>query len=291
MRRRSRRKSAKTHARIANLGVRSYRVREVASRTRTAHDRQRQQEPGGNRLDRANERLSFYEQFDEIIKQNIVSSSALLREASARFDSDFADERDRYRALLSEILDGLTGCRPKASDSPAGSTTRSTSSKLVCHRPAEPPAASVAPGIAAEAPPEAAAVVNSATTGTRKKPERAKPVPLRPWLMSQPRPRPGVGLAAGRAGGGDPPTGPTSTTLLVHGVPRASAALGLKSYIEKLDFVSTVEPREFAAGLLRLQVDGARPLTLADLSGWTMADRIELKTASNQLLELGLAPA
>lgn len=88
-----------------------------------------------------------------------------------------------------------------------------------------------------------------------------------------------------------PPTGPTSTTLLVHGMPRASAALGLKSYIEKLDFVTTVEPREFAAGLLRLQVDGARPLTLGDLAGWSLADRIELKTASNDLLELGLASA
>ena len=47
-------------------------------------------------LDRARERLSFYEQFDEIIKQNIASSSALLKVASARFDSDFADERGIY---------------------------------------------------------------------------------------------------------------------------------------------------------------------------------------------------
>ena len=84
---------------------------------------------------------------------------------------------------------------------------------------------------------------------------------------------------------------PTTTTLLVHGVPRASAALGLKSYIEKLDFVSTVEPREFAAGLLRLQVDGARPLALGDLSGWNMADRIQLRNAGNDLLEVDLAPA
>ena len=77
----------------------------------------------------------------------------------------------------------------------------------------------------------------------------------------------------------------------MHGVPRASAALGLKSYIEKLDFVTAVEPREFAAGLLRLHVDGARPLSLGDLSGWSLADRIELRNASNELLELNLTPA
>ncbi len=60
-------------------------------------------------LDRARERLSFYEQFDEIIKQNIASSSALLKEASARFDSDVADERDRYRDQPFRPWTGLDG--------------------------------------------------------------------------------------------------------------------------------------------------------------------------------------
>lgn len=248
-------------------------------------------------LDRARERLSFYEQFDEIIKQNISSSSALLREASARFDSDFADERRKYRALLSEILDDVTALQAQSER-----LARRVNDALEELETELPPAeeravVSVAPAIAAEAPPEAAAVVN-ASTGTRKKPERAKPVAVKAaepkaTEVTQPVPVqrvtdlvPDVAPAVVI-----PPTGSTSTTLLVHGVPRASAALGLKSYIEKLDFVSTVEPREFAAGLLRLQVDGARPLTLGDLSGWTLADRIELKTASNELLELGLAPA
>lgn len=256
-------------------------------------------------LDRARERLSFYEQFDEIIKQNISSSSALLREASARFDSDFADERRKYRALLSEILDDVTALQAQSER-----LARRVNDALEELETELPPAeeravVSVAPAIAAEAPPEAAAVVN-ASTGTRKKPERAKPVAVKaaepkPASAAEPKATevtqlvpvqrvtdlvPDVAPAVVI-----PPTGSTSTTLLVHGVPRASAALGLKSYIEKLDFVSTVEPREFAAGLLRLQVDGARPLTLGDLSGWTLADRIELKTASNELLELGLAPA
>lgn len=230
-------------------------------------------------LDRARERLSFYEQFDEIIKQNIASSSALLKEASARFDSDFAEERDNYRAVLSDILDEVTTLQAQSerlarrvSDALEELETRLPSS-------GEPPVASSAPGIAAEAPPETAAVVNAAAATTRKRPDRpAAPVAEAAVL---PETAPSTVL---------PPTEPTSTTLLVHGVPRASAALGLKSYIEKLDFVTSVEPREFAAGLLRLQVDGARQLTLGDLSGWNMADRIELKTAGNDLLELGLLP-
>jgi len=150
-------------------------------------------------------------------------------------------------------------------------------------------------GLTTEAPPEAAAVVNAASHSTRKSVEKSKP--------------PEVASSAIKAAAGESPatlatppasdaavaaidfSNPTTTTLLVHGVPRASAALGLKSYIEKLDFVTTVEPREFAAGLLRLQIDGARPFSLGDLSGWTLADRVELRSASNDLLELELAPA
>ncbi|HET9662338.1 MAG TPA: hypothetical protein VFP05_18570 [Thermomicrobiales bacterium] len=240
-------------------------------------------------LDRARERLSFYEQFDEIIKQNIASSSALLKEASARFDSDFAEERDRYRTLLSEILDDVTLLQ--AQSERLARRVNDALDELETNLPAAAEAvASVAPGIVAEAPPEAAAVIGSAATGTRKRPDRAKPAPAEPAPPARTVPDspvlPKVAPVAEL-----PPSGPASTTLLVHGVPRASAALGLKSYIEQLDFVSAVEPREFAAGLLRLQVDGSRPLTLGDLSGWNMAARIELKNTGADLLELGLAPA
>jgi hypothetical protein len=237
-------------------------------------------------LDRARERLSFYEQFDEIIKQNIASSSALLKEASARFDSDFAEERDRYRAVLSDILDDVTMLQEQSER--IARRVNDALEELENRLPTagETSIGSVAPGIAAEAPPEAAAVVNAATARPRKRPDRATSTPIAPEPTAEAPVLPKVAPVAVL-----PPAEPTSTTLLVHGVPRASAALGLKSYIEKLDFVDSVEPREFAAGLLRLQVDGARPLTLDDLSGWTLADRIELKSAGKDLLELGLLPA
>jgi hypothetical protein len=235
-------------------------------------------------LDRARERLSFYEQFDEIIKQNIASSSALLKEASARFDSDFAEERDNYRAVLSDILDEVTTLQAQSerlarrvSDALEEFETRLPSN-------VEPTVGSSVPDIAAEAPPETVAVVNAAATTNLKRPDRAASRASAPVAEASVLPETAPATVL-------PPTEPTSTTLLVHGVPRASAALGLKSYIEKLDFVTSVEPREFAAGLLRLQVDGARPLTLGDLAGWNMADRIELKTAGIDLLELDLLPA
>jgi hypothetical protein len=240
-------------------------------------------------LDRARERLSFYEQFDEIIRQNIASSSALLREASARFDSDFTEERRKYRALLSDILDDLTALQTQSERLARRVGDALDELENILPAPGESAGAGTT-SLNAEAPAEAAAVVSGAPTA-RRKPERARaaesaavtdaeapPVPLAPVAAP-----PVVAM---------PPTGePASTTVLVHGVPRASAALALKSYIEKLDFVTAVEPREFAAGLLRLQVDGSRPLSAGDLSGWSMSDRIELKNDGNGLLELNLAPA
>ena len=246
-------------------------------------------------LDLARERLVFYEQFDEIIRQNITSSSALLKEASARLDSDFATERSRYRALLSDILDDLTALQSQseklarrvtdALDELEGSGTAES---------AAPTAGAF--GLTAEAPPEAAAVVNAAAGSGRKKTEKVNPAEIAAVAVVEAavgeEPVPSTALTAPIAPAATVDfSNPATTTLLVHGVPRASAALGLKSYIEKLDFVSTVEPREFAAGLLRLHVDGARQLSLDDLSGWNMADRIQLRNAGNDLLEVDLIPA
>lgn len=244
-------------------------------------------------LDLARERLSFYEQFDEIIRQNIASSSALLKEASARLDSDFAVERSRYRAVLSDVLDDLTALQSQ-SEKLARRVTEALDELESGSAPQRASREVPAIGLTTEAPPEAAAVVNAAST-TRTKPKPPKPVETVETVAA-------VEIAesvVSQAPAAPPVTSPTAstlsptatTTLLVHGVPRASAALGLKSHIEKLDFVTTVEPREFAAGLLRLQVDGARPLSLGDLSGWSLADRIQLRNASNELLEVDLTPA
>lgn len=246
-------------------------------------------------LDLARERLTFYDQFDEIIRQNIASSSALLKEASARLDSDVAVERSRYRALLSDILDDLTALQSQSEKLARRVTDALDELEGSAATDGVAPEAS-AHGLTAEAPPEAAAVVHAAAGSTRKKTEKATPaeitavevvetavveVPATPTEVAAPlAPAATVDFS-----------NPATTTLLVHGVPRASAALGLKSYIEKLDFVSTVEPREFAAGLLRLQVDGARPLALDDLSGWNLAGRIQLRNTGSELLEVDLIPA
>lgn len=236
-------------------------------------------------LDLARERLAFYEQFDEIIRQNIASSSALLKEASTRHEADFIAERRQHRALLAGILDDLAALQSQSERLARRVTDALDNLESGVAHPVErvaPEASGI--GLTAEAPPEAAAVVNAATRATRKSAQRGVEIPTQKTAAPE-IPSPAATVAAIDF------SNPTTTTLLVHGVPRASAALGLKSYIEKLDFVSTVEPREFAAGLLRLQIDGARPFALGDLSGWSLADRVKLRSASTDLLELDLTPA
>ncbi len=236
-------------------------------------------------LDRARERLSFYEQFDEIIRQNIASSSALLREASARLESDTAVERHAYRTLLSDLLDDITALQ--AQSERIARRVSDALDDLENKLPAggELPTHPLSAEFSSSVPPETTAVIDDAAhprPGHADAPQGSPTASIQPAASVLPAVAPVAEL---------PPTQPTSTTLIVHGVPRASAALGLKTHIEQLDFVTSVEPREFAAGLLRLQVESARPLTVADFSGWTLADRIELKNASNDLLELGLKPA
>jgi hypothetical protein len=79
-----------------------------------------------------------------------------------------------------------------------------------------------------------------------------------------------------------------STTLLVHGVPRATTALSLKRYLEGLTFVESVEPREYAEGILRLQVIGARPLALSDLNAWSDGSAVEPIHLRDDLVEIRL---
>lgn len=83
---------------------------------------------------------------------------------------------------------------------------------------------------------------------------------------------------------------PAATTLLVHGVPRATTALSLKRYLEGLDLVHSVEPREYAEGVLRLQVSSERPVRLDDLQGWPEASSLEPVAVRDDFVEVRLAP-
>ena len=74
--------------------------------------------------------------------------------------------------------------------------------------------------------------------------------------------------------------------LLMHGVPRAATALSLKQYLEGLDHVQKVEPREFAAGVLRLQLRVSRNLSASDLRDWPGGNELATIHSRSGLLEI-----
>jgi hypothetical protein len=146
-----------------------------------------------------------------------------------------------------------------------------------------------------EAPPSAP-VVDDAVLAEVAPPERPEEsdreagTPPDPGIAQDfaaaPEPREQATPAAAIA---SPATTMRTTTLLVHGVPRATTALSLKRYLEGLSHVHEVEPREFAEGILRLQITGLRPLDIGDLSGWPEGQGLEAIHVREDLLEVRLA--
>lgn len=58
------------------------------------------------------------------------------------------------------------------------------------------------------------------------------------------------------------------TTIIVHGIHRPAVATGLQRYLLAQPGVTAVEPREFAEGILRLQVHATAQIDEALFAGW-----------------------
>jgi len=85
--------------------------------------------------------------------------------------------------------------------------------------------------------------------------------------------------------------GPQVVMVLVHGVPRAAAALSLQRHLAGLAHVDGVEAREYAEGILRLQVTAKRPLDLQDLQTWDGATGMEPVHIQSDVVEVKLPGA
>ncbi len=59
------------------------------------------------------------------------------------------------------------------------------------------------------------------------------------------------------------------TTIIVHGISKPAVATGLQRYLLAQPGVTAVEPREFAEGILRLQVHASTPIDDALFTGWS----------------------
>lgn len=148
-----------------------------------------------------------------------------------------------------------------------------------------PPAPSAVPAGAETLPASAAATVERdrpALSVVRSSVETAAPVPVRDTL--------GTGEAGPDVAIADQ-TAPRQTTLLVHGVPRAATALSLQRHIAALPTVQSVEAREFAEGVLRLQVTAAPPLSWPDVERWEGGGPLEALHILDDVIEVRMLGA
>lgn len=87
------------------------------------------------------------------------------------------------------------------------------------------------------------------------------------------------------------PATPRAVAVVVHGVPSARTALSLQRFVASLPQVSEVAAREFAGGVLRLDVQTREPLHRDQFVDWEDPRRIEPLTERSDVLELALKPA
>lgn len=252
------------------------------------------------RLDRARERLTFYESFDRIIQENIRRSSELMieatelreraerattaqAEAQAALERQRAEDRARAAALLNDLraeldrtrsaLDGIANRVATAlADLPSGSANTLTPAPINQDAAGVPPTPSLRP----------------------------LPTPTAPPVVTEGGSTPAGDGIADASASGDPVRdtalpatdgAPRTVEVLVHGVPAARVAISLQNHLRGLDRVTGVEAREFVEGLLRLQVTTTGALDGAALAGWADGADAGILRALPDLLEISLPGA
>lgn len=274
------------------------------------------------RLERARERLAFYESFDRIIQENIRRSSELMIEATglreqadralaeqARAQAAQRDQQNRerahYAALLGDLQTELE--RTRVSLDAIGARVTAALGSLGDQAPGQP---ADAPTVVNETAPTSvqdntllATTVGSAgnvpdiqpTRGAAEQPAVSTPSPSPATATAQPlEPAPAnpatsdTVVDASATSQALATAEPHLVDVLVHGVPTARVAISLQNHLRGLDQVSNVEAREFVEGLLRLQVTSAGAIDAASLNGWGDGEGAEVIRALPDLLEVTL---
>lgn len=164
-----------------------------------------------------------------------------------------------------------------------------TTATIAAPEPATAPETPSEPATAPEAPSEPeAATPETVPVATESAPMPA-PAASTPEAPSALAPPPAATTAPpAPSAPPEAPAGPRAVTVLVHGVPRAATALSLQRHLARLDPVEGVEAREYAEGVLRLQVMTHRPLRPDDLEGWEGAAGLTPLNVLDDVLEVRL---
>lgn len=224
-------------------------------------------------LERARERLIFYESYDRIIGENIRRTGELMLEsiavreqakaqaeradtAQAELDARIASSEREHQALVDSIRDEL--------DTLQAGLDRLRSRLDAVSGDADPPSPT------ASAPLETSPAEASSAQDTAE--DEASQLSSAPSIQ-------------------DPVAGnPFPIDVIAQGVGSAATALSLQRFLGELEGVIGVEAREFAEGILRLQVTAHRPLSGNDLAGWPDGRGLRVSQEQPRILEIELSP-
>jgi hypothetical protein len=267
-------------------------------------------------LQRAKERLAFYESFDRIIGENVKRSGELMLETIAlreetqaaeaarlaresKIDRDRQAERARTKALLTDLQAEIAGFRASADALAARvadalrqlepDASPADESGAVASAPDTVPPAAIPP-VAEPARPavlDAASATETATTPAPKtafRPIRHEPAPLK----AEPD---------DLADDDEPSTPPAAEAerqtidIVVNGISRATTALAFQRTLTALAGVQKVETREFAEGILRLRAEVAGDDALSDavFATWSRPGQVAVTTRQPTLIALDLS--
>lgn len=82
-----------------------------------------------------------------------------------------------------------------------------------------------------------------------------------------------------------------SSAVVIHAVPSARTALSLQRFVASLPDVLEVTAREFAGGVLHLEIRANAPLHVEQFHAWEDPRRIEALTERPDVIEFALRPA
>jgi hypothetical protein len=267
-------------------------------------------------LQLAQERLAFYESFDRIIGENLRRSGELMLErlnlreqakaqaVEAAEAARIRDEREAllaqtkrvYRKLLRELmhevatlrsgLDGMQARLQAAERILAPSVEDAAVPAVPALQPDQdqPAEEDEGPGQEQEFPAatakDASLPDQSADTAVMEAGSGALPEP-RSGPIRQPKEE---------SDGGTWDT-PQVVELIAHGVPRAADALSLQRYLGGLAHVVGVEAREFAEGVLRLQITAQSPILPDEIHGWPDYPQARVLQHQPQVIEIDCGSA
>jgi len=220
------------------------------------------------------------------LEEEIAEARAKLREEIAEAREEIEAERHELVSIARTILhrSGSSGKSGAQAEGPIAEPEPVTPYPLD-QRPAheaEQEAALIPAPVTSQTPP--AAVESTALESTEppdapQTPEEPNPAPgevpdvsvaeaPEPAPVGDPEPVPPVIVEpAPEAATAEPE--PVRTTIIVHGISRPAVATGLQRYLLAQPGVTAVEPREFAEGILRLQIHASTPIDDHLFAGWS----------------------